>query len=221
MLQFDNGDRILFTGDSITDAGRKRPVGEGLWEGVGTGYVRMIDTFLSVFYPEKVLHVMNTGISGDTSKGLLARYQEDVLSLQPDWVSVLIGVNDVWRQFDMPGDKQNHISVDEYENNVRLLIEGILPHVKGLFLMTPYYMEINKMDAMRAKMDQYGEVIKRLADEYKLPCIDLQKVFVGYLQYRHSAYIMWDRVHPGWIGSMLIANAFLKAAGFDKNIFTE
>ena len=50
---FENKDKILFTGDSVTDAGRKRPVGEGLWEGLGTGYVRMVDSILATVYPEK------------------------------------------------------------------------------------------------------------------------------------------------------------------------
>ena len=70
MLKFHDGDKILFTGDSVTDSGRGRPVGEGLWEGVGNGYVRSIDTMLNVCYPELLLHICNTGTSGNTSRDL-------------------------------------------------------------------------------------------------------------------------------------------------------
>ena len=81
-----------------------------------------------------------------------------------------------------------------------------------------YYMEPNAADTMRARMDEYGAIVKRLAKEYSLPCIDLQPVFSEYLANRHSAYLMWDRVHPGPVGSMLIAGKILKEFGFDKNI---
>ena len=73
-----NGERIVFTGDSITDTGRKRPVGEGLWEGTGTGYVRLVESFISVFYPEISVRVSNTGVSGNTSRDLLNRFDESI-----------------------------------------------------------------------------------------------------------------------------------------------
>lgn len=107
---------------------------------------------------------------------------------------------------------------EEYEANMRKLIESAKESVPEILLLTPYYMEPNAADTMRARMDEYGAIVKRLAKEYSLPCIDLQPVFSEYLANRHSAYLMWDRVHPGPIGSMLIAGKILKEFGFDKNI---
>ena len=89
-MLLQSGDRIVFTGDSTTDAGRARPVGEGLHQGVGDGYVRQIENILNVLYPDWVLWISNTGNSGDTSRGLKARWQNDVMNLNPDWVSVMI-----------------------------------------------------------------------------------------------------------------------------------
>ena len=86
----------------MTDSGRGRPIGEGLWEGVGNGYVRSIDTMLNVCYPELRLHVCNTGTSGNTSRDLRERWQTEVLDLEPDYLVMCIGFNDVWRQFDSP-----------------------------------------------------------------------------------------------------------------------
>ena len=215
MLKFENGDRILFMGDSVTDAGSKRPVGEGLWEGVGNGYVRCVDTLLNVCYPEQLFHVVNMGVSGNTTVDLLARWQTDVLDLQPDWVVLCIGFNDVWRWFDEPS-LPGHVTEEQYRANLKKMVDDTLPKVKGMVLMTPYYIETNTADAMRAKMDVYSGIMKEVAAEYGLPCIDLQEEFCNYLQHRHSSYVMWDRVHPGWVGSMLIARRFLKAVGFDR-----
>lgn len=214
-MLFKNGERVVFTGDSVTDFERKRPVGEGLWAGVGTGYVRAIHTLMNAMHPEEVIRISNTGISGNNILDLKARWQEDVLDLKPDWVSMMIGINDVWRQFDEPDIFEGHISPETYEAAYRELIEKTLPHVKGMIVMTPYFMEPNKQDPMRIKMDELGDVVKRLAEEYKLIFVDTQEVFDAYFEHRHPDYIAWDRVHPNQVGAMLLARAFLKAVDFE------
>ncbi|MEG0664722.1 MAG: GDSL-type esterase/lipase family protein, partial [Clostridia bacterium] len=138
MLKFKNGDKILFTGDSVTDAGRGRPVGEGLWEGVGTGFVRNIDTFLNFCYPESLFHVINTGTGGDTSSNLLARWECDVINIAPDYLVVCIGINDIWRQFDTPSIKSSHVSIEMYEQNLKKYITQTREkiNVKEIIFMT-------------------------------------------------------------------------------------
>ncbi len=218
MLKIEDHEKIVFTGDSITDAGRGRPVGEGLWDGVGNGYVRSIETLLNVCYPERLIHIANTGVSGNTSRDLKQRWENEVLALKPDWVVCCIGVNDVWRQFDSPSVFTQHVGPEEYRRNLEEITEQTQPCVKGLIMMTPYYMEPCREDAMRRRMDEYGGIMKEVCAERHLPCIDLQAEFDAYLQYRHSSYVMWDRVHPGWTGSLIIARAFLKEVGFDRPV---
>ena len=218
MLNLKNGETILFTGDSVTDAGRGRPVGEGLWDGVGNGYVRAVDTMLNAFYPELVVHIINTGSGGNTSRSLLARWDSEVLDLKPDRLFFCIGINDVWRQFDSPGCVNLQVFPEEYEQNLRRMIESAKAQGCQVIPMTPYYMEPNTKDLMRARMDEYGQIVKALSKEYGLVCIDLQKIFDEYLQHRHSSYLMWDRVHPGPVASMLIAGKILKEFGFDRDI---
>ena len=70
---FENGDRIVFAGDSVTDMGSAQPVGEGLFDNLGRSYVRIIENMLSVWYPEINLSITNSGISGNTSRDLLER----------------------------------------------------------------------------------------------------------------------------------------------------
>ena len=214
---FQNNDRIVFAGDSVTDMGSTNPIGEGLCENVGRGYVRLVESFLSSYYPEILTRVTNAGISGNTSRDLLARFDRDVVSLNPDWVSVCIGINDVWRQFDCPAIPDGHVMPEEYRNNVEEMILKVKDKVKGIFILSPYYIESNHDDFMRKRMDEYVEISKELAEKHGCRFVDFQKVFENYCKIRHSAYIAWDRVHPNQVGSMLMAKAFLEQCDFDFN----
>ena len=214
-MLFENMDRIVFTGDSVTDMERARPVGEGLFDNVGRGYVRVIENMLNAWYPEILVRISNTGTDGNTSRDLRARFQPDVVDLKPDWVSICIGINDVWRQFDSPAIPDDHVTPEEYEENLEAMILAVKENVKGIFLLSPYYMEPNKDDPMRARMDAYGAVCRKLAEKYGCRFVDLQEVFDRYFQYRHSSYIAWDRVHPNQVGATIIAKAFLEQCGFE------
>ena len=207
--------RILFTGDSVTDFGRKRPVGEGLGDGVGTGYVRYVESFLHAFYPELNVRVSNTGISGNNTRDLLARFETDVLSLSADWVSILIGINDVWRQFDCPTLSNQHVLPEEYEANLEEMVTRAEARSK-VILMTPYYMEPNAEDPMRRRMDEYGAIVRRVAEKHNCLFVDLQAMFNEYFTHRHSSSVAWDHIHPNHTGAMVIANAVLRALGFDR-----
>ena len=131
---FQDLDRIVFAGDSVTDMGSVNPVGEGLFDNLGHSYVRVIENLLSALYPEIRIRVTNSGIAGNTSRDLLARWDRDVRSLNPQWVSILIGFNDVWRQFDSPAMTDQMVPPEEYRENVRKMILTEKPHVKGIFL---------------------------------------------------------------------------------------
>ena len=78
---FQDMDRIVFAGDSVTDMGSQNPVGEGLFDSIGHSYVRVIENLLAALYPEVHLRVTNSGISGDNSQMLLARWERDVRAL--------------------------------------------------------------------------------------------------------------------------------------------
>ncbi len=214
---FENMDRIVFAGDSVTDMGRQHPLGEGLFDNVGRSYVRILENMFAAFYPEVKLRITNAGIAGNTSRDLLARFDEDVVSLKPDWVSVCIGVNDVWRQFDSPAIADAAVMPDEYEKNIEQMIEKVKGKVKGIFILSPYYMEPNREDMMRKRMDEYVDVCKKLAKKHGCIFVDFQKMYENYCKVRHSSYIAWDRVHPNQVGATLMAREFLKHCDFDYN----
>jgi lysophospholipase L1-like esterase len=207
--------KLVMIGDSITDAGRARPVGEGRGDAIGKGYVMMVEALLGAVYPDQWIRVVNQGISGNTVRDLKARWQTDVLDLSPDWVSVMIGTNDVWRQFDSPRQTEIHVLIDEYERTLDELVQATLPKVKGMILMTPFYIEPNRADPMRAAMDRYGAVVRKLADKHRTLFVDTQAPFDEVLKTRYSGSINWDRVHPDYVGSMVLARAFVNTIGFD------
>ena len=212
---FDNNDRIVFAGDSVTDMGSNNPVGEGLFDSVGRGYVRILESMFAAYYPEVFLRVTNSGISGNTSRDLLQRYDRDVVELKPDWVSISIGINDVWRQFDCPAMPESQVLPNEYENNVEEMILKVKDNVKGIFVLSPYIIEPLREDAMRKRMDEYVAICKKLAEKHNCVFVDFQKMYEDYCKTRHSSYIAWDRIHPNQVGSTLMAKEFLKHCEFD------
>ena len=213
-MRIGTNEKIVFIGDSVTDCGRVRPVGEGLDHPYGQGYVRDVAGLLQSVYPERNIRVVNMGVNGNTSLDLKARFESDAPALKPDWLSIMVGVNDVWRQFDSPASPELWVLPDVYEATLRELAAKAKPQVKGIVLMTPHYMEPNKKDPMRARMDEYGAIVKRVAEQTGSVFVDTQEALDRLLCHMHSSNIAWDRVHPNHIGHMAIARAFLAAMEF-------
>ncbi len=215
-MLLQKNDTLLFIGDSISDYDRKRPVGEGLFNAWGTSYVANAASLLGCMYPELSLRIVNMGIGGNQIRDLDARWQQDVLDRKPDWVSVLIGINDVWRQFDSPYMPETHVPPDEFEATYERLVAKTLPAVKGMILMTPYFMEPNRQDPMRAMMDRYSAIVRRVADRHGLCFVDLQAAWDALFVHMHPCNIAWDRIHPNQTGCMYIAKQFLKGIGAER-----
>lgn len=213
------GSKLLFIGDSITDAGRA-PMGESApWAGpgVGHGYVSLVEAWLLATRPQDRLRVINRGTSGNTVLDLAARWQADVLDLKPDLVSVFIGVNDVWRQFDTPLRVETHVLPDRYEQTLEALVARTLPALpggaSGLLLATPFFIEPHRSDPMRARMDEYGAIVRRVAAKHRARFLDTQAAFDAVLAHVHPMSLAWDRIHPLPAGHMILARAFLGALG--------
>ncbi len=210
---------LLFIGDSITDAGRE-PAGEAApWgtAGLGRGYVSFVEAWLLATRPADRIRVLNRGTSGNTVLDLAARWQADVLDLKPDFVSVFIGVNDVWRQFDTPLRTETHVLPDRYEQTLEALVVRTLPTLSagpsGLLLATPFFIEPNRADAMRVRMDEYGSIVRRVAARHGARFLDTQAAFDAVLAHVHPMALAWDRIHPQPAGHMILARAFLGALG--------
>lgn len=213
-MKLSSHDKLLFIGDSITDAGRAQPSGEGLNNALGNGYVALVDALLNARYSELGIRTVNKGTSGNTVRDLASRWQADVLDQKPDCLSVMIGTNDVWRQFDSPTRPEQAVLPGEYAHTLDSIVAQSRPTVKGLLLLTPFYMEPNPADAMRARMDEYGAIVKNTAARHDCLFVDTQAAFNKVLEHVYPATLAWDRVHPSVTGHMVLARAVLQALDF-------
>ena len=213
---------LLFIGDSITDAERK-PSGEAsAWEpyfGLGYGYVSKIFGWLHAAHPEAGIRVVNKGVSGNTVRDLAARWEVDVLAVAPATLCVMIGINDVWRQFDSPQRPEIAVGPEEYRDTLAKLVTSARPKVQSLYLASPYFIEPNRAEPMRQRMDEYGAIVRELAAANGAVFVDTQAAFDRVLAHMHPSALAGDRIHPGPVGHMVIARAFLEA--FDEMSISE
>jgi lysophospholipase L1-like esterase len=207
--------RILFIGDSITDCGRARPIGQGKFDlALGNGYVNLIDAAFASGYPDYRISTINMGVSGNTVRDLKSRWSSDVLDLKPDWLSVMIGINDVWGNFSLLGAFRQNISEDEFTDTLTELIQRVRPGLQGLVLMTPYYLETDHREPLREMMDRFGDRVKGIAESFNAILVDTQSAFDRVLQWTDPIQLAEDRVHVNSTGHMILARAFLKQIGF-------
>jgi lysophospholipase L1-like esterase len=214
IMIIESGSRLVMIGDSITDCGRDRAVrGEGTPEVLGSGYVSFVSSVLGAKYPELGIGVINMGIGGNTVRDLDGRWQEDLLDLKPDWVSIMIGINDVWQQSGPPDPSRNCVTISEYETTLTALVEKTLPGLKGMILMTPYHVEPDRKNPMRSMMDDYGVVVRGLAGKHSTVFVDTQAAFDRYLEHHPPGSLAGDQIHVNAIGHMILALAWLEAVG--------
>jgi len=206
------GSRLLFIGDSVTDCGRLRPVGSGSRIALGNGYVAEVEAALAAKPSKKPVRITNMGVSGNTVRDLASRWDSDVLALEPEWLSVMIGINDVWRQFDRATQREA-VPLDEYWETYDRLIAKVRPGLAGLVLMTPYYVQDERRDLMRLQMDEYGLVVRDLARRHDALLVDTQGAIDKVLERLDYTLVAPDRVHPTGIGHKVLASAFLRAIG--------
>lgn len=207
------GSKLLMIGDSITDCGRARPVGEGGGNSLGDGYVALVDAWLRAVHPAQPVTVVNMGIGGDTVRELRARWQTDVVDQNPDWLSIMIGINDVWRLFGQAPEQ--HVPPNEYAATLEQLVGDTRPTLRGLVLMTPFFIEPDRRDPMRALMDEYGQIVADLAARHDAILVDTQAAFDAVLAHVPPMDLSLDRVHPYLTGHMILARAFLRGIGAD------
>jgi acyl-CoA thioesterase I len=199
--------RILFQGDSITYCGRDRAQPHSL----GNGYAMMAAGLLAARHPELAPVCFNRGIGGNRTGDLLARWQEDCIDLKPDVLSILIGINDVWRRY----DSKLPTSAEAFEGNYRSLLErtrDALPAVR-LILMEPFVLPVPDDRARwREDLDPKIDAVRRLAREFGARLVPLDGIFAAAATRQPPAAWAADGVHPSPAGHGLIAHHWLQAA---------
>jgi lysophospholipase L1-like esterase len=198
-ITIEHGTRVLFTGDSITDTGRREGVGEGL----GDGYVRRIADA-----PEFAgVEVLNTGIGGDTSADLGARFANDVLALRPDVLSILVGVNDTWRRY----DSDRETSVEDYATNYRTMLTAARDAGIALVLIEPFLLPVLRSQrAWRDDLDPKIAAVRALAAEFGAALVPADVELTRLAGSDGAAALASDGVHPTAAGHDAIARLWLR-----------
>jgi lysophospholipase L1-like esterase len=213
---FEEKSVILFQGDSITDGNRGR---NDDWNHVmGHGYAYLIASRLWCDFPQMDWMFYNRGISGNTVTDLCNRWQTDAMDLQPNVVSILVGINDVY------GIVKGYLqqSIDEYETKYRQLLDDTkskLPQCK-IVLMEPFILPggrvDEKTDVWQRETQLRQQVVSKLAEEYKIVYVPLQTMFTEACNRGEAKKWIWDGIHPMPAGHELIARQWLKCVGASK-----
>ena len=203
MMPFKENDLILFTGDSITDCGRNRNDSKSL----GDGYGNRVAGRLDQEHPELNLRFCNTGVSGDRTCDLLARWDADCIELRPNWISILVGINNTWRRY----DSNDPTPDDVFESEYRALLTRVKTESSaGLVICSPFMVRVgDHIGRMREDLDPKIRIIRKLADEFDAVWVDFDAAFVSAQQRHIPAYWAEDGVHPSGAGHALMAETWL------------
>ncbi|TRZ38968.1 hydrolase [Niallia circulans] len=201
----NKNDLLLFIGDSITEAGRYEDP-----EQIGNSYVRYVRDFLAINKPEILPQIINKGIGGNRVPDLAERWKQDVLDLKPDYVSISIGINDVWRQLDSP--QQEAMSHDHFKAIYADLIEQVHTHTSAkVILMEPTVIQEDVNAQGNKLLKPYVAAIQELAAESNSLLVPTHQAFIAYLNTPDCQVLTTDGVHMNTIGNMLMAQTWLQA----------
>lgn len=200
MITLKKGMKILFDGDSITDCERDRSDKHSL-----SGYVQEIADRLA----GKGIEIFNRGISGNRSAELKARFTEGLDEIEPDVVSVLIGVNDTWRGF----DANDPTSAEQYRENYRCVLQAARDRGAKIIMLEPFLLPVDSSKAkfredLDFKIDAARELAREFADEY----VPLDGLFNEEALHTPCNLLSADGVHPTKEGNRKIAEWWLQRA---------
>ena len=202
-----DGQTYVFAGDSITDCGRRDTHAP-----LGAGYPRMATELVTARYPERNINFVNVGISGNTAQDLRDRWSDDVLFHKPDWVSIKIGINDLYRTLH---NTPESTPPDVYETAYRSILQRTKDSGAKLILIDPFFLSIEaNTDSARKQvlnfLPEYLNIVEKLAGEFNAVHVRTHQLFQEQLQYRPADYFCPEPVHPYASGHLVIANGLLE-----------
>ncbi len=207
--------KLLFIGDSITDANRDRTT-DDTPHAYGRGYVFLLQSELTRKYFDEY-RVYNRGIGGNNVTELYARSKLDCWNLHPDLITVTMGVNDVC--FEEYTHNPNGVEIDRFERIYRMFIDdtrakcGNVP----MILIQPFILPMGEnplFSEFLEKVKAYAKVVEKIAADYGFETLSLQPIFEEYANKYGTEFVLYDGTHPAVFGAKLIAEEWWKA--FEK-----
>lgn len=206
---FQKGQTVLFQGDSITDCGRDR---EDL-SSLALGYPKKVAEIYQNLFKDNEITFINKGISGNRTSDLLAHYEEDFKDIQPDFISILIGINDVWRKY----DRNDPTSPEAFKAHYTKLLSDIkedMPHAK-IMLIEPFVLHsLPERATWHEDLDPKIQIVRELAREFADYYLPMDGIFANLCTRNYTPdELALDGVHPTDLGHSVIAYEYLKLLG--------
>ena len=198
--------KILFQGDSITDAGRdKRNYHE-----LGAGYPKFAAEYIRADFPETDFEFINFGISGNRTDQLFDRLYADGIAFQPDIISILIGINDVWHRH---GSVRIETTDAQIETNYRAILERLRRQTNAkIVILCPFLLDAEDKEDWRGEVDRVIAIVRRLAEEFADVYIPLDLLFEEALKVQpEPKFYSADGVHPNDNGRAFIGKHYAEA----------
>lgn len=207
-----NGQSVVFIGDSITDCGRRVEHAP-----FGNGYVKATIDLITAKYPERRITYINKGIGGNTVEDLRNRWHDDVIFHNPDWLTVKIGINDLHRSL---SNQPTAIPPDKYERLYREILQLTKEKTEAkIALIDPFYISSDvDLGSFRGRvlkmLSDYLSVVDRLSKEFNTLHVKTHEKFVEQLKHRPADLFCPEPVHPYLSGHLIIALGLLEALGW-------
>ena len=198
--------KILFQGDSITDAGRDRRN----YHDLGPGYPNYAAEALREAYPDVDFEFINFGISGNRTCQLFDRLYDDAIAFQPDVISILIGINDIWHRYSASRIATTDLQI---ETNYRAILERLKKETNAkIVILAPYLLDAELSAELRADLVRLLAIVRKLADEYADVYIPLDAHFDAAMKTQpEPLYYSGDGVHPNDNGRKFIGALYAEA----------
>ena len=198
--------RILFQGDSITDAGRDKRN----YFNLGNGYAKVAAELIKNAHPDKDIEFINLGIGGNRTDQLFDRLYKDAIELQPDIISILIGINDIWHRY---GSERIATTDAQFELNYTTILNELKAKTNAkIMILSPYILDCEGKDAMREDLKSILPIVRRLADEYADVYVPIDEYFDEAMKTMpEPMYYSKDGVHPNENGAAFIGKKYAEA----------
>lgn len=196
--------KILFQGDSITDAGRDR----SNYHNLGNGYPRYAAQFIKEAYPDTEFEFINLGISGNQTADLVARLESDFVDIQPDICSIHIGVNDTWHR----AENREWLSNEKFEDNYRTVLTALKEKTNAkIIILEQFLLPVDDKTFFREDINPKIDITRKLAREFADVFVPVDGLFAAACVEEDKYHWSADGVHPNENGSSFMGKLYLDA----------
>lgn len=198
--------KIVFQGDSITDAGRDKRN----YHQMGNGYPKYASALIAEAFPDTAFEFINQGISGNRTDQLFDRLYPDAIAFEPDIISILIGINDIWHRH---GSARIETTDEQFATNYRAILERLKKQTNAkIVMLSPFLLDNEEKETWRPEVERLLPIVRSLAAEFADAYVPLDKLFEDALKAQpEPQYYSADGVHPNANGAEFIGKHYFNA----------